>query len=57
VAELAEKYTGQLQSTYVTHPEVEIPGFDGQVELLVNAQKPPLSWKPDGVDTLEWLTQ
>ncbi|GAA5520408.1 hypothetical protein LQ318_01655 [Aliifodinibius salicampi] len=55
VAELGEKYAAQLQSIYVAHPEVAIPGYGEQTEFLSNAQQPSLSWKPDGVDTLEWL--
>lgn len=55
VAELAEEYEEELQSIYIPHPDVEIPGYEDQVEFLSDAQQPPLSWQPDGVDTLEWL--
>lgn len=55
VAELAENHQEQLQSIYVTHPDVKIPGYEQRTEFLSDAQQPPISWKPDGVDTLEWL--
>lgn len=55
VAELAKRYHGQLQSIYVPHPDIEIPGYERQTEYLSDAQQPPISWKPDGVDTVEWL--
>jgi len=55
VAELAEQYQQQLQSVYIPHPDVEIPGLEGRLEYLSDAQQPPISWRPDGVDTLKWL--
>ncbi len=54
-AELAKKYNDELQSIYVTHSDVVIPGFEDRTELLGNAQQPAIDWKPDGVDTLGWL--
>lgn len=54
-AELADRYSDELQSLYVSHPDVEIPGWQERTEYLSDAQQPPISWKPDGVDTLEWL--
>lgn len=57
VAELAETYSDELQSIYVPHPDTEIPGLERRTEYLSDAQQPPLSWKPDGVDTLEWLIE
>ncbi|WP_440998643.1 acyl-CoA reductase [Fodinibius sp. SL11] len=57
VAELARYYESQLQSVYVTDSKVEISGIEHETELLNNAQEPSLSWKPDGVDTLMWLTE
>jgi len=55
VAELADQYSDQLQSIYVPHPDIEIRGWEERTEYLSDAQQPPISWKPDGVDTLEWL--
>lgn len=55
VAEVAEQYERELQSIYISHPGVEIPGLENQTELLAGAQRPSISWKPDGVDTLAWL--
>ncbi len=56
VAELAKKYNDELQSIYIAHPEIEIAGFEDRTELLSAAQEPPISWRPDGIDTLQWLT-
>lgn len=55
VTELAETYRQELQSVYVSHPDIIIPGHEERTEFLSDAQQPPISWKPDGVDTLEWL--
>lgn len=57
VRDLAKEYDEQLQSVYITGSNVTIPGYDGSLELLSNAQQPSIDWKPDGVDTLEWLTR
>ncbi len=54
-AELADRFGERLQSIYVSNPKTKIAGFDGRIELLGTAQSPPISWKPDGVDTLKWL--
>ena len=55
VAELAEKFRDDLQSVYVPHPDTGIPGWESRTEYLADAQHPPISWRPDGVDTLKWL--
>lgn len=55
VTDLANKHKNELQNIYVPHPEVEIPGWEERTEYLSDAQQPPISWKPDGVDTLSWL--
>ena len=55
VASLAEEYHDELQSIYVSDPVITVPGFEERTEYLSDAQQPPISWKPDGVDTLEWL--
>ncbi|NGP86809.1 acyl-CoA reductase [Fodinibius halophilus] len=54
-AQCAEKYEGQIQSIYVADQDVTIPGWESNTELLENAQTPPISWEPDGIDTLVWL--
>jgi hypothetical protein len=56
VVELAQKYRSKLQSVYVSNTESEISELEQKTELISNAQQPPLSWKPDGVDTLKWLS-
>jgi hypothetical protein len=40
--------TGELDRSNI---DIEV----GKMDDLKNAQAPPLFWKPDGVDTLEWL--
>lgn len=57
VAEVAEQHAQTVQSIYVPHPEIKIPAFEHRTEFLSDAQSPPLSWKPDGVDTIEWLIE
>lgn len=54
-AEIAKQYEKELQSVFVPHPDVSIPGFTGRTEFLPDAQKPPIYWKPDGIDTVKWL--
>lgn len=55
-AGLAGDLGSRLQSIYLPHPEVEIPGWEERTEYLSDAQSPPLHWKPDGTDPLRWLT-
>ncbi len=57
VAELAAQSGDQLQSVYITHPDITIPGFEGRTEFLSDAQRPPIFWKPDGVNILKWLAR
>lgn len=54
-SDLAGRFRDELQSIYVTHPEITIPGFEDKVEFLSDAQNPPIYWKPDGTDILKWL--
>jgi hypothetical protein len=56
-AMLANQCGDQLQSVYVGDQQTAIPGYEGEIELLSNAQQPPIYWKPDGVDTLKWLVK
>lgn len=55
VVELANNFGDQLQSIYIPHPDVQIPDESLQVEFLSDAQNPPIYWKPDGTDVLDWL--
>lgn len=55
VARIAEKYREGLQTVYVKDPSVNIEGLSFAPELLTDAQQPPIWWKPDGVDPLNWL--
>ena len=56
VSELSDEFGDRLQSIYVTHPDISIPGKEKQLEFLSDAQTPPLYWRPDGVDILKWLS-
>lgn len=53
--ELAERFSDQLQSIYITEPDITIPGYNESIEFLSDAQRPPIYWKPDGTDILQWL--
>lgn len=55
LTELAGKYRDGLQSIYSTsnHIGKNILGY--QIESLSSAQSPPIWWKPDQVDTIQWL--
>jgi hypothetical protein len=55
VSDIADRYSQNLQSIYITNPAIEIPEWQERTEILAEAQQPPISWKPDGTDTLEWL--
>lgn len=55
VSELADEFDEQLQSIYITHPDIKIHDCENKIEYLSDAQSPPIFWKPDGVDVLEWL--
>lgn len=55
LSELVEKYREGLQSVYSTSNYIgkEVSGF--RIEPLSMAQSPPIWWKPDQIDTIEWL--
>jgi len=55
--DLASSFGDQLQSIYITHPDIEIPGEEERIEFLSDAQRPPVYWKPDGVDVLKWIVK
>lgn len=57
IAELAETFSEQVQSIYITGDNIKIPGIEKRTEMLSAAQHPPIDWKPDGIDTLEWLLE
>lgn len=50
-----KKYKQGLQSVYSTTEYIghEVAGF--RIEPLSQAQSPPIWWKPDQVDTIQWL--
>ncbi|TVQ65641.1 MAG: hypothetical protein EA360_08580 [Balneolaceae bacterium] len=50
-----KKHRGGIQTVYTEDDKAgdELEGFI--TEPLSSSQVPPLWWKPDGVDTLEWL--
>lgn len=55
LTDLVSKFNIGLQSVYSTteHLGKEVGGF--QIEPLSQAQSPPIWWKPDKIDTIEWL--
>lgn len=44
-----------LQSVYSTAPYIGQLAEDKVIKPLSAAQNPPVWWKPDGIDTLDWL--
>lgn len=55
VPDFVNKHGSGLQSVFVTRKNLHIPGLQKPLELLSEAQVPPVNWKPDGVDTIQWL--
>lgn len=55
LADLVDKYNSGLQTVYSTSNYIgrEVGGF--RIEPLSQAQSPPIWWKPDQIDTIEWL--
>lgn len=56
-SDLAGQLGVRLQSIYVTHSNTSISEQGRPIEYLSTAQQPPIDWKPDGVDTLKWLSK
>jgi len=57
VQAIAEEYRDILQNIYLTRSDINISGFEDRIDWLHNAQKPAINWKPDGINTLQWLMQ
>ncbi|MEX0661710.1 MAG: hypothetical protein WEA58_00565 [Balneolaceae bacterium] len=53
LTKLVDRYKNGLQTVYVKDPSVEIEGIE--TELLIDAQQPPIYWKPDRVNAISWL--
>lgn len=53
--EITARFSEGLQSVYVCTPEVKAGRLSTEIELLKNAQSPPVYWQPDGVDTVAWI--
>lgn len=53
-SKMSERFGARLQSVYVTDPKIKIKRV--KTELLADAQRPPIDWKPDGIDAIQWLT-
>jgi hypothetical protein len=56
-ADYIRKHGHGLQSVYAVNPEKYQKDMPHSVEPLSTAQKPPVNWKPDGMDTLSWLSE
>ena len=54
--EFARVWADELQNIYLTTENEELESISNRVDLLKNAQSPAIDWKPDGVDTIAWLT-
>jgi hypothetical protein len=54
VEALIAKYSDGLQSVYVDSSEIN-KIKSRETELLELAQKPPIWWQPDQIDTIDWL--
>lgn len=54
---ILESIGDRLQSIYVPVSDIEVAGFESRTELLDASQTPPINWRPDGIDPLEWLMQ
>lgn len=55
---IIQEYKDGLQSVYTTskeHADILNNELQAKTELLSKAQTPDIWWKPDGVDTIEWL--
>lgn len=55
--ELAFTFKSDLQTIYVTNPDIRLPTELPVPEMLSDAQQPPIWWRPDGVDPLRWLCE
>lgn len=56
-AEYISKHGDGLQTVYAVNPEKYQQDFPVHIEPLKTAQKPPINWKPDGINTLSWLAE
>ncbi len=52
---LVNEYRDGLQSVYATSSYISKQVGEFIIEPLSQAQSPPIWWKPDQVDTIEWL--
>lgn len=50
-------YEDEIQNVYLTSPEISVDSLklESRVDMLSNAQQPPINWQPDGQDVLRWL--
>src|SRR5690625_372524 len=55
VEEIIRKVDSRLQSVYSTPKYIGRRGGDRIIEPLSLAQMPPISWRPDNVNTLVWM--
>jgi len=56
-AEYISKHGDGLQTVYAVNPEKDHQDFPVHIEPLKTAQKPPINWEPDGINTLSWLAE
>lgn len=53
--DIISMYKSGLQSIYSTGTYIGKEIGDREIEPLEEAQNPPIWWRPDGIDTIEWL--
>lgn len=56
-AEYINKHGDGLQTVYAMNPDKYQQDFPVHIEPLKTAQKPPINWEPDGINTLSWLSE
>tara|TARA_R100001143_G_scaffold63591_1_gene72982 strand:+ start:5620 stop:6438 length:819 start_codon:yes stop_codon:yes gene_type:complete len=53
--DIISMYNDSLQSIYSTGTTIGKKIGDREIEPLEEAQNPPIWWRPDSIDTIEWL--
>ncbi len=55
--EILQTYSKGIQSVYSTQEFIGKKAETHRIEPLSSAQKPPIWWKPDQIDTISWLLE
>ena len=54
---LVHTHRADIQSVYINEASTQSLPDGSESEPLNRAQKPPLDWKPDGIDPLHWIAE